>query len=75
MVQAAPKLPNVVLIGNTYGEPNRTFCLVYNEESEVKKSYWGLFGSYHLSLSLLGLLKLCSQLRRCPIHRRYSMIS
>ena len=60
MVQAAPKLPNVVLIGNTYSEPNRTFCLIYNEESEVKKSYWGLFGSYHLSLSLVALLNALS---------------
>ena len=27
-----------------------TFCLMYNMESEVKKSYWGLFGSYQLGL-------------------------
>ena len=55
MVQAAPKLPNVVQIGKTYSERNTTFCLIYNEESEVKKSYWGLFGSYPLGSSLLAL--------------------
>ena len=31
-----------------------TFCLMYNMESEVKNSYWGLFGSYPLGLSLLA---------------------
>ena len=31
-----------------------TSCLMYNMESEVKKSYWGLFGSYPLGLSLLA---------------------
>ena len=34
-----------------------TFCLMYNMESEVKNSYWGLFGSYPLGLSLLALQK------------------
>ena len=66
IVQAAPKLPettpiimSVELNSTETSCQNGTIrvltpCLMYNMESEVKNSYWGLFGSYHLCLSLLA---------------------
>ena len=66
IVQAAPKLPettpiimSVELNSTETSCQNGTIrvltpCLTYNMESEVKNSYWGLFGSYHLCLSMLA---------------------
>ena len=64
IVKAAPKLPETAPITMS-GELNSTVtpcqngtirvitpCLMYNMESEVKSSYWGLFGSFHLGLIL-----------------------
>ena len=44
-----------------------TFCLMYNMESEVKKSYWGLFGSYQLGLGLLPMLASDIPVRICLV--------
>lgn len=68
IVQAAPKLPETTPITMS-GELNSTLtscqngtirvltpCLMYNMESEVKNSYWGLFGSYPLGSSSLASL-------------------
>ena len=84
IVQAAPKLPETAPITMS-GELNSTVtscqngtirvltpCLMYNMESEVKNSYWGLFGSYHLGLSLLS--SLLAPLNAFRLHIRLKLL-